>query len=255
MRCYELKNKIKNDEMVVGTFMKSGDPAIAEILGLSGLDFIVVDNEHVALDNNEIKNIIRGAQFYGMAPIIRVTTNESAKILHALDAGAQGVQVPNIDTEDHAINLEKYTKYYPIGKRGFSPGVRAAEYGNIPIKEYIERANKETLVVSHCESVEGYKNLDNILKIDSIDVVFIGPMDLSQSFGVVGEVSNQLVQDAIVDITKKSRAAGKAVGIATTLENVKKYYDLGIRYMLIGTDHGAISSFFKNVVKTSKKDL
>lgn len=245
-----IKKKLQNNELVIGTFMKSSDPSMAEVLGCTGLDFLVLDNEHVSMNTETLTNIIRAAQLYGIEPVVRVTCNEQSNILQVLDAGAAGVQVPNIDTLEQAHALQKYAKYMPLGCRGFSPSVRAARYGSLPIKEYIAKANQETLVVAHCETVTSWENLDDILKVPGIDVIFIGPMDLSQSLNIVGEMDNPILKDCIADITKRALAAGKIVGILASPNAVADYAAMGIRYILIGTDQSAVVSFYKGALNT-----
>lgn len=109
------------------------------------------------------------------------------EILQNLDLGYAGVQVPNVDTPEQARNLVSYVKYTPLGVRGLSPSVRACDYGTCGVQEYIDTANANTMIVSHCESKTCVENLDEVLKVDGIDVIFIGPMDLSQSYGVPGQ--------------------------------------------------------------------
>ncbi len=244
-----LKQKLQQGP-VYGAFMKGSDPAIAELLGTTGLDFFVLDNEHVALDKENITNILRAAELYNITPIVRVMFNEASNILQALDAGAAGVQVPNIDTAEQAQALQQYSKYVPMGKRGFSPAVRAGRYGTTPIKQYIEESNANGLVIAHCESVEGHKNIEEICKVEAIDVIFIGPMDMSQSMGIVGEMGNPALKEVIEDVTKKALAAGKQVGIVCAAKDVAYYQSIGMRYLLIGNDQSAITGFFKGALKT-----
>lgn len=253
MKKESIRKRLQKNELVLGAFMKSSDPCMAEILGCSGLDFFVLDNEHVALNKESITNIIRAAELYEIAPIVRVMKNEQSNILQALDAGAQGVQVPNVDTPEQARELQSYAKYQPLGGRGFSPNVRAAQYGAVGIKEYIEWALENTLVVAHIETVEGYHNLEEILKVEAIDTIFIGPMDLSQSFGIVGETKNPILVDCIADITRKTLAAGKSVGTVCGAAEIPKYAEMGMRYLLVGNDQGAVLNHFKGVVKQARE--
>lgn len=248
-----LRQRLNQNELVIGAFMKCSDPCVAELLGESGLDFFVLDNEHVSLNKENITNIIRAAQLYNISPIVRVMKNEQSNILQALDAGAAGIQVPNVDTGEQAQELQSYAKYYPVGSRGFSPNVRAAKYGSIGINEYINWANENTLVVAHIETVEGYKNLEEILRVEAIDTIFIGPMDLSQSFGFVGETENPILVECVKDITKRTLAAGKSVGTVCAVANIKKYVEMGMRYLLVGNDQSAILNHFKSVVGQVKE--
>ncbi len=244
-----VRKRLKDNELVLGAFMKSTDPAMAEIMGYSGLDFIVVDNEHVAMNKESLTNIMRAAELSGTETIIRVMKNEQSNILQALDAGANGVQVPNIDTAEQAKELDMNSHYPPLGTRGLSPNVRAAKYGDTPLKEYISSSLENTLVVAHIETKEGYENLDAILDVEGIDVIFIGPMDLSQSFGIVGDVKNPILVNCIDDIVKKSLAKNKAVGTVCSAAQVDDLVAQGMRYLLVGNDQGVVLSQFKAAVK------
>lgn len=251
----KLKKTIKEGGYAIGTFAKMNDPASVEILGLVGFDFFVLDNEHVAMNRESMTDIIRAGDAANIVPIVRVRENYQVEILQALDAGALGVQVPNVDTKEQAKYMVNSVKYNPIGRRGFSPTTRAAAYGLSDKKEYVKKSNENTLIVSHCETVECMKNLDEILKIDEIDVVFIGPMDLSQSLGVIGEANNPKVVEAIELIIEKVKAANKAVGIATSANEAPEYIKRGVQYLLIGTDQGMIASAAKQILATVENGI
>jgi len=253
IRKNKLKQLIREGGYAVGTFVKSNDPAVAEILGYSGLDFIVLDNEHVAMSRDSMINMIRGADTAGIVPIVRVRENRPVEILQALDSGALGVQVPNVDTKEEAAALIESVKYNPIGKRGFSPTTRAAAYGLMDKKEYVALSNQETLVVAHCETTTCMDNLDEILTLDHLDVIFIGPMDLSQSLGVMGDASHPKVVESIEMIIRKVINAGKAVGIVSSPAQANDYIAKGVQYLLISTDQGMIASAAQKIVADIKK--
>ena len=251
-----LKERIRNGEGAVGTFVKFCDPASVEILALAGFDFFVLDTEHVALDRQELIHILRAAEAFGITPIVRVRENNQVEILQNLDLGYQGVQVPNVDTPEEARRLVESVKYTPLGNRGLSPSVRACRYNTIPVAEYIERANRETLVVSHCETMECVRNLDAILQVDGIDVIFIGPMDLSQSMGIPGETGSSALRDTIAEITNKVLASGKALG--TTAASPAAARDLlqrGVSYVLLSSDQGMMMSWAKGAMKAIREGV
>lgn len=136
MRKNMLKEKIRNGESAIGTFVKLTDPAVPELLALAGFDFFVLDTEHVAVDREQLTNIVRAADAAGITPIVRVRENQQVEILQNLDLGYAGVQVPNVDTPEQARNLVSYVKYTPLGVRGLSPSVRACDYGTCGVQEY-----------------------------------------------------------------------------------------------------------------------
>lgn len=244
-----IKQKIKQGKSVIGTFVKMADPSSVEILGLAGFDFIVIDSEHVGFNKETITNLIRAAELNEVVPIVRVKKNEETEILQALDSGALGVQVPNVDTNTDAKKVIDSTKYAPFGKRGFAHSHRAAGFGMLNAKEYAYLSNEKTLVVCHCESQTCIDNLDSILR-EEIDVVFIGPMDLSQSLGVIGEPDHPKVKKAIQDIINKVKGAGKAVGtIAPNAKVANELVEAGIQYVTISSDQGMIATLSKQYLQ------
>lgn len=249
MRKNMLKEKIRNGESAIGIFVKLTDPAVPELLALAGFDFFVLDTEHVAVDREQLTNIVRAADAAGITPIVRVRENQQVEILQNLDLGYAGVQVPNVDTAQEARDLVSYVKYTPLGVRGLSPSVRACDYGTCGVQEYIDAANDNTMVISHCETKTCVENLDEVLKVEGIDVIFIGPMDLSQSYGVPGNTADPEVKAAIETVTAKTLAAGKAVGtVAGTPEAAKNLIAKGVQYILLASDQGMIVKWGKDAM-------
>lgn len=246
----KVKSMLRNGKKVVGTFVKMNDPASVEIFGLLGFDFIVVDNEHVAMNKDDIFNLIRGAEVTGIVPIVRVGNNTSIEVLQALDAGALGVQVPNIDTKKDIIKLIKNAKYAPLGNRGFSPSNRSAAYGIIDKEKYVKQANENTLIVCHCESGTSVNNLDEILLEEELDVIFIGPMDLSQSLGIIGQVNHPRLLKNVDKIIKKVLAMNKVVGmVAPNAKKAKELLEKGVQYIVISSDQGMLVSMGREYIK------
>ena len=244
-----LKQKIDNNISVFGTFVKCTDPSVVEVLALAGLDFFVLDNEHVAMDREQMTNMIRAAEAFGITPLIRVRENRQVEILQNLDLGYAGVQVPNVDTADQARQLVASVKYAPLGVRGFSPSVRACRYGTMNIPDYIEAANENTLVVAHCETKTCVDNLDEILAVPGIDVIFIGPMDLSQSLGVTGDTASPIVKETVSQVMDKVKASDKAVGtVAANGAAARALAAQGVQYILIGSDLGMILNWAKSAM-------
>lgn len=249
MRENQLKRKIRNGGSAIGTFVKLTDPAVVEILALAGFDFFVLDTEHVAVDREQLTNIVRAADAAGITPIVRVRENQQVEILQNLDLGYAGVQVPNVDTAQEARDLVSYVKYTPYGVRGLSPSVRACGYGTCGVQDYIDTANENTMIISHCETKTCVENLDEVLKVEGLDVIFIGPMDLSQSYGVPGNTADPEVKAAIETITAKTLAAGKAVGtVAGTPEAARALVEKGVQYILLASDQGMIAKWGKSAV-------
>lgn len=252
----KVKQKLKNGEVVIGTFVKTTDPSVVEILGNTGMDFFVIDSEHVSYNPETITNLVRASDLTGIVPIVRVKEATAVNIMQALDTGALGYHAPNVDTPEQAEIAVSAGRYAPLGNRGFAPTHRAANYEMMDKQEYIDKANKEILTILHCETMEAVKNLDEILKQEELDVIFIGPMDLSQSLGreVMGQRNHPKLLETIDLIIDKVRKAGKAVGtVAGTPEMAKELIAKGIQYIPMSSDQGMIAGMAKKIVQEMKK--
>ena len=245
----KVKQKLKNGEAVIGTFVKTIDPSVVEILGCTGMEFFVIDSEHVSYNPETITDLVRASDLTGIVPIVRVREATAVNIMQALDTGALGYHAPNVDTPEQARIAVDAGRYTPLGNRGFAPTHRAASYGMMDKQEYIDKANREVLSIIHCETMESLNNLDEILKLEELDVVFIGPMDLSQSYGVPGKITDPEVKAAIDTITAKTLAAGKAVGTtAASAEAAKALIAKGVQYILLSSDEGIIVKWGKETI-------
>lgn len=236
-----LKTKLERGETVFGTWTKIADPAAIEVLALAGFDFTVIDREHVAFDNERIFDLVRAAELSGICPIIRPRENNASLILHALDAGALGVQVPGIDTPDQARAVVRAAKYAPLGERGFATSHRAGGYGTVPMQDYLRLSNAETLVICYVESRAACENLAATAQIEGVDVLFIGPFDLSQSLGYIGQFDHPAVKGAIDQAIETTNAAGKVAGIiAKDADEASFWAEKGCRYITIASDLGLL---------------
>ena len=233
----EFKNKLKN-QGVVGVFCKTCDPAFIEVLGYAKADYVIIDLEHGPNSIQNTQNLIRGAQVSGVLPIVRVKESCNSVMGEVLDIGAGGVQVPQISSKADALAVMERTKFYPKGERGVCRFVRAAEYSAKDRFEYFIEAN-EAITVLQVEGQEGIDKIDEILEVDGIDVLFIGPYDLSQSLGVPGDIDNPLVEEKMREIIDKCSEKGVTVGTFTdTFENAIKWKKLGIKYISYSVDVG-----------------
>ena len=181
----KFREKIKNNEFVYGIFTKSQDPMFVEIQGISEYDFVILDSEHGPYSVSQQQNNIRAALLRGLLPIVRVSELSENMIGKALDIGALGVQVPQIENAKQAKKAVKYARFYPYGERGVCRFVSAADYSAKDRNEYF-KSSKDLLVILQLEGVQAISNLDEILEVEGIDIIFIGPYDLSQSLGVPG---------------------------------------------------------------------
>ena len=234
MRHNKTKERLKAGETVFGCFVRYPNASLIEVMGYQPWDFLVFDGEHGTLEPQDCEHMVRAAELQGVTPIVRVTTNQPHIILRLMDTGAQGLHVPWVNTAEEAEAVVRSVKYYPRGIRGLA-SVRAADYGQrSTFGEYVQTANQESLVVIHIETIEAVERLPEIVKIDGLDVIFIGPTDLSHSLGVPGQPQHPDVQAAINRIVETVKGTDKALGIMVgNAQAAQQWRERGARYITV----------------------
>lgn len=227
-----MKSRIQTDMPLIGSFVSIASPAVSEIMAAVGFDFLCLDSEHGAYTAAEIESCIRAGDVAGIPVLVRVS-GPGPEIGRALDSGAAGVVVPRIETAEDAVAAVAATRYPPTGSRGAGPG-RATRYG-IEIGRYLAEANDEVVCVVQVETKEGLANLDAIVAVPGVDVVFIGPGDLSVSLGVASGSTEHLA--AIHRIREAAAARGVPSGIFTLAgDAVGEWAAHGVRFFLVSGD-------------------
>lgn len=231
------KRRLAAGETVIGCFFRYANATLAEFVALGGWDFVVFDAEHGTLQPRDVEDLSRACELHDVTPIVRVTANESSTILRFLDAGAHGVQVPWVESGDAAEAAVQATKYQPRGNRGLA-ATRSAGFGvPAPIGEYTKQSNAETLVIVQVESAEGVANVGDLVAVDGVDVVFIGPTDLAHSLGHVGDPGHPEVQAAMTRIADVVTASDKALGIfVANPTEALAWNERGARYLATGLE-------------------
>jgi 4-hydroxy-2-oxoheptanedioate aldolase len=232
MRANVLKRKLAAGETVIGGIVYIPSARLAEIVSLIGFDFVVIDMEHGPIDIGVAEDMVRAAELQGATPIIRITHNSPHLVLRALDIGAHGIHVPDVNTIEDARLAVTSSKYGPDGHRGLA-GVRAADYGlKQTLGDYAPAANRETMVIAHIESEDSVRNLDALLEVEGVDVYYLGPEDISNSLGIPGQSKDPrvvtLVEDAIRQIAARGKIAGCTGGDSV---GTRRYIELGARYI------------------------
>ncbi|MFW6074681.1 MAG: HpcH/HpaI aldolase family protein [Chloroflexota bacterium] len=216
MRENQFKARLASGDSVAGVIVSSPDEQLVEVLGLAGFDFVFIDCEHGTMSVGETESLVRAADLAGVSAVVRVPHNAEDLILRHLDTGAMTVVVPQVITADDVRRAVGAAYYHPRGSRGLA-GTRAASYGLAePLTEYTVRANQEIAVVALIENVQAIENLPEILQVEGLTAVHIGPADLSQSLGRPGDRHHPDVEGAIAQIIEKAREAGVPVGINTS---------------------------------------
>ena len=249
MRENKLKRKLARGETVIGPFMNCSYPAFIEIVGLAGFDFAIIDMEHGPLSVQTAEDLCRAAQGVGLDPIVRVRKNDAPQIQRALDIGSAGVQVPQIENGDDARAAVRAARYAPLGMRGMSFFTRAGDYVVNGTEGLVDGLNAEQLVIVHVEGRPGLEHLEEIVEVPNLDVIFLGPYDLSQSFGIPGQVNDPRVVRGMEEAVAKIRAAGKAVGtFAADVKTAKRWADAGVQYISLSVDVGIFASACRDLV-------
>jgi len=223
-----LKDRVRRDDPVFGTIVPIPSPEVAEIVGLSGYDFLLVDMEHGPVTVDVLEDLVRACRAVDVVPLARVPEGHPKTILRALDVGCVGVMVPQVETPEQAQAAVAATKYAPAGTRSLAGATAAAWWGHVPTPDHVTASNAATMNILQIETRRGLEAVEAIARIPGVDVLFIGPSDLSQSLGHPGIVSHPDVQAAIRRIIGAGRNAGVPVGIlALTPEDVRAYRSWG----------------------------
>jgi 4-hydroxy-2-oxoheptanedioate aldolase len=237
IRSNRVKAMLREKGVALGTFVRTTSPPVVEVLGLVGFDFIVIDNEHSPVGLESTANLIRAADGVGLVSIVRVMENAAVHIMRALDAGALGVQVPQIKSRAEAEYAARACKYPPRGIRGLATSHRAARHGLADPAEYVATANSETMLVAYVENADAVDNLEEIVAVPDVDALFIGPADLSASLGYPTQVSHPQVVRAIDRVYAVADEAGIPVGtVAADAESAAALIDKGAQLIAISSD-------------------
>jgi 4-hydroxy-2-oxoheptanedioate aldolase len=247
-----IKDKISKGEPVIGIWSIIPSPILAEIVGLAGMDFQIFDMEHGVYDLQTLDNNIRACESVGCSPIVRVPGVNLFAIQSALDLGAHGIIVPQVISYEMASAAVRCTKYYPEGNRGFNPFTRGGRY--TPLEpDNSKLTNGFGLSSLIIENVEAYKELDKILTISELDMVYLGVYDMSVSLGCKGDVTNQRVNEFVETSIGKILDAGKAVGLMVNNKNdMEKYIKLGVAFLVYSVDTFVIHQVMAQAVDTFK---
>ncbi len=251
MKTNRIRAALKAGKNVIGTFVATPDPSIVELLGYAGFDYLIMDMEHGPLDTVLMENMLRAADASGTVPTVRVTQNNPSLILRALDCGAMGVVIPQVNDVTSATAAAKSMRYAPAGGyRGMALGTRVTNYGMIGRDEALQFAAEGPLAILQAESKECLQNLSEIVKIPGVDMMYIGPTDLSQFLGYPAQIDHPEVQKAIHQIADTTRAAGLYVGMfVRSAEEAKYWAGQGIQFLTVGGDKGYMFRAVRETIK------
>jgi 2-dehydro-3-deoxyglucarate aldolase/4-hydroxy-2-oxoheptanedioate aldolase len=223
---------------------------VAEIIAMSGFDWVFIDMEHSAISLESVQNAIQIMEGK-ILTIVRVPSNDEVWIKRVLDTGCDGILVPMVNSAEEAEKVVQASMYPPEGRRSVGLA-RAHKYG-ASFMEYVDNANKDILVMIQCEHRDAVKNFDDILKVKGINSVFIGPYDLSASMGLTGQISHPDVQASINVVKEKCRQAGMPYGIYSSVtDDMISEIQTGCTFLLTGVDSNMLLNSYYDLLKKLK---
>jgi 4-hydroxy-2-oxoheptanedioate aldolase len=241
------KAAMSSGQLQIGFWQSLGTSVTAEISAYAGFDWLLIDGEHGVNDLRSIRDQLMVVDPSPTQAVVRISSVDVVEVKQVMDAGAQTILVPIVDTAQDAELMARAMRYPPAGIRGNGANVaRASGYGKIA--DYVHGANDQACLLVQVETTQAIDNLDEILQIDGVDGVFIGPADLATSMGHIGNPGHADVQSAIDAAILKIRAAGKAPGILMADETrVRRYIELGALFVAVGSDVAVLGNGAKNL--------
>ncbi len=223
----------------VGSWVMSASPVVAEAMGCAGYDWAVLDMEHTPLDMMEVVHMLQAVAGTSMLPITRVPWNDAVMVKRVLDAGAQTVMFPFVQSADEARRAVAASKYAPQGVRGMAGMSRGSRFGTV--KDYFKLANAAVSVIVQVETPEAMACIEDIASVPGVDSIFMGPGDLSGAMGHVGDLLHPEVMALMADGVKRCHQVGKPVGtVGSTPEAVALYRAAGFDYIGCSSDLGLL---------------
>ena len=256
-----IKRALARSEVVTGMLLFSGSPMVVEMMAAAGVDFVIIDMEHSALDLERCAHLIRAADAAGITPLVRVPEVDAALVKKVLNLGAMGIAVPHANRENCEAAL-RAVRYAPEGERGACPIVRAAQYTPSDWNEYARRANGEIMVIPLLEDRAVIEGFDDLVALPGLDIFFVGPTDLGISLGVPGATfDDPKLGGALDQVIAAARRHGKhvmtTIGNRLDPEYGRAVARRGVQLIVLGTDgHLFLDAVRRmNAVKDAKREV
>ncbi len=250
----QLKEKVLNGRKLFGSFHELGSTVAASLMGHTGLDYTIIDCEHGSFEAETAQELARAAASNGVIPFARVKEISRPAILKLLDAGAQGLIIPNVKTLEEARDIVRFGKFHPIGERGVAATVSSdfwfSDLLADGIEGYFQKANALTMLIPQCETVECLENIESIVGLEGIDGIFVGPYDLSTALGKPGQFEDPEIRAAIGRVLAACKAAGKLSFIYTgDLNKAREYLAMGFDSVTYSLDAIVLVEAYRDAVR------
>lgn len=238
----DFRRRVLAGERLAGTFLNLGSPLTVELAGLAGFDWLLLDHEHGSGSDETVLHQLQAASGTPAVPIVRIAANDPARMKRVLDAGAHGVMIPYVSTAEEARAGVAGMRYPPRGQRGVARFNRAAGFGS-HFPEYLAHAHEFLVTMPQIETPEGVAQAEAIAAVDGVDVLFVGPLDLTTNLGISGQYDHPHFLTALAEVARAARNQGKAAGIlASDPAHVAPWRALGYSVMALGSDGGAVNA-------------
>jgi 2-keto-3-deoxy-L-rhamnonate aldolase RhmA len=231
-----LKALLRKGDVAIGASVTMGHPEVAEVIGHAGFDWAFYDMEHTPMSLETVQNMMQVMSFSQCTPVVRVPWNDAVYVKKALDIGAHGIIVPMVNTKEEAERASRSMKYPPNGIRGFGP--RRASLAD---PDYVKTADQELILAIQIESQKGVDNIDEILSVGGIDVVFLGPYDLSLNLGVLAQWNSEKFTSSVSKIADSAFRHGAYMGTLAS-GGIAKFAKQGFRLFVIDDDIDILKS-------------
>lgn len=243
-----------SSEVLAGTFLNLGSSVAVEIAVAAGFDWVLLDLEHGSGSFTELRSQLLATRGSAAAPIVRIPSIDADMVKFVMDSGAAGVMFPYVSDAVEAARAVSIMKYPPTGVRGVAQVIRATDYGR-NWKGYLNEANDQSLVVVQIETPEAADQADAMAAVPGVDVLFIGPMDLSVNLGHPGDFSQAGFLQHLKNVVAACEKHGKTAGILSRPELVDQHKAMGFRFLALGSDSGAIVQGMSNNIAAIRKPV
>ena len=238
----KFRERVLAKEFLAGTWINLGSAFTAEMAGIAGYDWLLLDYEHGPGSDTTMASQLQAVAATPAVGLVRIAANEPPRFKRTLDAGAQGIMIPYVDNADQARSAIAAMRYPPRGIRGVAKLTRATGFGT-DFDEYFVRSHDWIVALPQIETPSAVTAAPEIAAIDGVDVLFVGPMDLTTCLGIPGEYEHPLCREALRKVANAARNAGKAAGILLmNSKHVPMCRELGYSFIALGSDGGAVAN-------------
>lgn len=246
-----LARMIRNRQPAVGMWINLADPGVAQLAAIAGYDWVMIDTEHNPFTESQVQGLLHSLREYDVTPVVRVRGNREECVKWVLDAGAGGIIIPSLRDAADARYAVQIAKYFPLGQRGYGPNRASDFWSRAP--QYVETANQDIILIGQIELASAVAEAAEICRIPGLDGVWIGPTDLAQSLGHLGDPAHPEVQLAIASVVETATQQGKPWGIPTgSVEDYERNVRRGGLIMTLGSDTRILLSGGSELVRKAR---